>query len=483
MKLPPTTTARLAMMRELRRRRGRRRGVALIMVLGAITVLTVFLTELQESTTADLSAALAERDALQAEYYARSAVHLSRLLIASEPTARSAVPFFNVKQLPIWAHANLVLGPFNGEVGREEFESATQFDLETGENVGFDGKGYFTLKIIEEDSKINANMAAFAKRRELAQQFLGLTAPVQYNPLFENEDADGQHSDRRAICSAIIDWVDDDQDLEACDPDASAPSSGGAEDSFYQVLGLDYQRKNAAFDSLEELRMVRGMGDDFWATFVEPDGGDPEQRVVTVWGLEQVNVNTANAQTLWGLICAHAVPPAPLCEDPEQALSFISSVSMLRSFLPGVPLFTSTKQFVSLMQSGTIKGGLLGPMIATMFQTMGVQPVTFQSAATVEQATTVKSRRFSIYAEGIVPGYRRETRTRIHAVVAFDNTQALGAAASAAAGGPAGGGLNPANTPGSNGSSSTGTATGTGVLSPDDPSQNPGGTVIYWRVE
>lgn len=470
---------RLALLKARQRRRARRRGVALIMVLGAITVLTVFLTELQESTTADLSAALAERDALQAEYYARSAINLSRLLIASEPTARSTVAFLNIKQLPIWAHAGLVLGPYNGEKGREEFESATQFDLETGENVGLAGKGHFEVTIVDEDSKINVNMAAFAKRRELGQQLLGIMGPVQYNPLFEESDADGQHSDRRAICSAIIDWVDDDQELEPCDPESDAPSAGGAEDSFYQLIGLDYQRKNAAFDSLEELRLVRGMGEDYWATFVEPDGGAPESRNFTVWGMEQVNVNTANAQTLWGLACAHAVPPAPLCEDPEKALSFITSVTMLRNFLPGVPLFTSPKQFVGLMQTGSIKGGMLGPILGNVFEMMGVEPVTFQSAGVVEQAVTVKSRRFSIYAEGVVPGYRRETRVRIHAVVAFDNSQALGALAAASGGATD---FSPADTPDS-GSQADEEGAGTGVLSPEDPSQNPGGTILYWRVD
>src|SRR5688500_2740043 len=77
-------------LRRLRRRRDRR-GVALVMVLGAITVLTVFLTELQEETSTELSAALADRDALRAEYYARSAVNRSRMLIASEPSVSSTL--------------------------------------------------------------------------------------------------------------------------------------------------------------------------------------------------------------------------------------------------------------------------------------------------------------------------------------------------------------------------------------------------------
>ena len=74
-----------------RKRRPNERGIALILVLGSITLLTVFLTQLQEQTSSALAAALAERDALKAEYYARSGVNLSRLLIAMEPEIRSSV--------------------------------------------------------------------------------------------------------------------------------------------------------------------------------------------------------------------------------------------------------------------------------------------------------------------------------------------------------------------------------------------------------
>src|SRR5688500_3650605 len=85
----PARGAGRARRRRLRRRN--ERGVALVMVLGAITVLTVFLTELQEETSTELSAALADRDALRAEYYARSAVNLSQLLIAAEPSISAAI--------------------------------------------------------------------------------------------------------------------------------------------------------------------------------------------------------------------------------------------------------------------------------------------------------------------------------------------------------------------------------------------------------
>ena len=77
-----------------------------------------------------------------------------------------------------------------------------------------------------------------------------------------------------------------------CDLTANASASYGPEDAWYQLLQKPYRRKNAPYDSLEELHMVRGIGDDFWATFVDPDPADPRKREMTVWGQGTVNVNS-----------------------------------------------------------------------------------------------------------------------------------------------------------------------------------------------
>lgn len=461
------------------------------MVLGAITVLTVFLTELQEQTSSDLAAALSERDALQAEYHAKSAVNLARLLMASEPTVRMAIlktPFGLMmrptpKQIPVWEHSDLLLGPFNDKESGDAFGSTTGLDISTAKNIGLgDGKGHFELRIIDEDSKINVNTAAGGVGQDrIGAQLLGLMQPVQYNPLFEQQDADGQFSDRATVCGAIIDWTDPDENLYTCDPFSGQASVGGAEDNFYQSIGLDYQRKNAAYDSLDELRLVRGMGEDFWATFVDPDPSSPEKRVLTVWGLETININTANAQTLLAVICANAVSGGP-CENPEQASSFIMGVTLLRSVVPGIPLFSSPKQLTKLMTTGE------HAMLGNIFGMFNIEPVVFKSESFFEKSLGVQSKRFSIYADGVVPGYKRETRVRIHAVIAIDNAQPLGtglAAALGGAGAPGGG------APGAAGPSLTGPvdASGSGTDATGDQAvlgaqpDYPGGTVIYWRVE
>jgi general secretion pathway protein K len=462
-----------AIAKRRRPRRADKRGVALVMTLGAITVLTVFLTELQDQTASELSAALSERDAVRAEYYARSAVNLSRLLIAIEPEIRKSIPMLGGKipQIPVWEFTDLVLGSFNDKAGAESFNNLINADAATGKNLGLTGGGHYELKIVDEDSKININTAAKGLVRtsdRLGSQLLGLFAPQSYNPMFEGRDADNQFSDRQTICGAMVDWADDDEDLYACDPRGTSTSaSKGAEDNFYQTIGLGYRRKNAAYDSLEELRLVRGVSDDFWSTFIDPDPSDPHKRILTVWGQDKINLNTANPQTLLAIVCANA-PESELCNDPIQLMGFLQGVSLVRSFTQGAPIFQSANDFIKLME-GT------GPM-APLLATLGVKPVKFKSKPEVRAMAGVASKMFSIYAEGVVPGFKRTTRVKIHAVVDFRSAAEIGDAFSlaAGAGGQQGGAAAGGNQPAAQASPEQIAA----VMS-----ANPAGAIVYWRVE
>ncbi len=409
----------------------KRRGVALILVLGSLVVLTVFATELQERTSSTLSAALAERDALKAEYSARSALNLSRLLIGTEPIVRRAIePMFkialksNPPQIPVWKFTNLVLGPFNDASGSEDFQRVTQTPLGSGKNLGLAGSR-FEVKIVDEDAKINLNGAVSGDpqaRQRVSGQLLGLFGGARYNELFEDPDLDGQYSNQPVICGALVDWADFDEAGFICDPAGQASGAESAEDNFYPSVGLKYMRKNAPYDSLEELRLVRGVGDDFWSNFVDPDSSDPEQRVLTVWGQgEKVNVNTANPQTLLAVVCAHA-PDAPMCNDIEQISSFLTAVTLARELTQGAPLFKSPKAFVRAMRG---KGKGVGPL----FEAFGIEPVEFKSNKQVERSVTTESRVFSIYAYGVVAGRNRETRIRTHTVVDFRSANEIGAGA------------------------------------------------------
>ncbi|MCA9597512.1 MAG: general secretion pathway protein GspK [Myxococcales bacterium] len=460
--------------------------MALILVLSSLTILAVMLAEFQDETAAEMGSALSTRDSLKAEYAARSAVNLSRLLIASEPTIRKALaPLFLLMkqgppQIPVWEFADQVLGAFNSEEGNESFKLLAGVDIADGKNLGMEGAG-FDVKVVDEDSKINLNVAArgdaFSQAR-LAEQLIGLMANPTYDKMFENRDADGQFSDRQTICAAVVDWVDPDQDAYVCDPHSGTAQQAGAEDSFYQLLKKPYSRKNAAFDSLAELHLIRGVSDDFWSTFVDPDPDSPDKRVVTVWGQGKINVNTANGQTILAIVCGGATPGTPLCTDPTMQATFLSAMTMAKGFTMGAPLFSSPKAFINAVKG---KG-----MVGTMLAALNVKPVTLLSETETMKAVATQSKVFSVYATGVVKAGKRETRVRVHAVIDFRGAPPPGA---------------PPGTPGvdealENQPTTGGTATGgqsqTPSNLPDGATEaaiaaafqpSPGGNIIYYRID
>ncbi|MDB4943379.1 MAG: hypothetical protein JWP97_2913 [Labilithrix sp.] len=470
------TLAKAQRARKRRKKRNQERGIALVMVMGAIAVLTVMLAEFQDETSAELAAASSERDGLQAEYMAKSAVNLSRLLIATEPTLRKAIaPMFQLMkrtppQLPVWEFSDQLLGVFNDEESSKSFASTVGVDMANAKNLGMQG-GKYELAIVDEDSKINMNLGAAndIAHIRLAQQVMSLIGPPQYSTIFEQKDSNGQFHDRVAVCQALIDWADVDEQAFNCDlSQLSAAQNAGVEDSWYRLLAKPYQRKNAPYDSLEELHLVRGVSEDFWATFIDPDPTNPKKRVVTVWGQGMVNVNTANAQTLLGVVCAGA-PTADICVNPDQAALFLTGVTMARGVTMGAPMFGSPKDFISAM-SGQ---GQLGPLLASI----GMKPVVFKSQSEFQKSITTESKMFSVYAVGVKKGYRRETRVQVHAVVDFRNAPTLGQS-QAAPGGSALPGATP--TPAASASATAQTSVDA-IAAANQPST--GGTIVYYRVE
>lgn len=481
-----------------------------MLVLGALTILTVMLTDFQEETSAELGSALSARDSLKAEYAARSAIQLSRLLIAAEPTIRkSLAPLFMLMgggppQIPVWEFADQVLGAFNDTEGQAKFSTLASVSLEKGKKLGMEGAG-FEIDILDEDSKINLNSASrdALTQTRVASELLGLMSARQYDPMFSNRDGDGQYSDRLQVCGAIIDWVDFNQELATCDLRGLLGPSTGVEDSFYQLLDPPYFRKNAPFDSIEELHMVRGISDDFWATFIDPEPDSPKKRNVTVWGQGKINVNTANPQTILALVCGGTFPVAKVCTDPMETMKFLSLVSVIRTFTMGAPLFNSPQGFIATLKQQS--------PIGLMLKTMGLEPISFFAEGEVKKAIATESKVFSLIATGHVKNGKRDTKVRIHAVVDFRAapppamlllnaaTQAAktgpGAAAQALAG-PGGngalgalGGL-PGAGAGANGLNSPAIAPGSalpqGATQDSDAAflvPSPGGRIVYFRID
>lgn len=469
------------------------------MVLSALTVLAVMLTEFQQETSAELGSVLAERDAVQAEYAAKSAIALSRLLLAAEPTVRKPLAFLlQNAQIPVWQHADLIMSAFNDQKNSQQFASLIGGNMEKTKALGIPG-ATFEVVIVDEDSKINLNAAARGAgyKSQVAQQILGLIGPPQYDRLFEGRDTEGNFNERPSVCSAIIDWSDTDTTTDSCLSTSQAQGTeGGAEDSFYQMLKRPYERKNAAFDSLEELHRVRGISDDFWATFVDPDPDDPKSRIVTIWGSDKLNVNTSNAVATLAAVCA-AVPvgmTTPVCSDMVTRAKAIAMMDMFRQFSSGIPVFRSVNQFINMLKpsaatgaagaapaasAGGLMGGLSSMMTGSVpsLEMMGIPPIVGLVDALLQKTLGVQSQVFSIYATGIVKSGRRETKTRIHVVVDMRGAPAPGdylikMAESAGLLGSAGAAASAAPLPSTS-------ATTVATALPTGP--QPDGNVVYYR--
>lgn len=418
-----------------RRRRTSRReqGVALILVLGVIAVITVFVTELMGNTSTAFQVATGERDRLQAEYLARSGLNLTRLLIAKEPEIRRVIaPMYSIMlghgppQLNVWNFADALLMPFANPAGAEGAAASTGIAFSEIQGIK-DVGGTFEVISIPENSMINLSKPLFWQgdeaRVSLAMQLFALTGGYQnqspYDSLFNGMDPDGQLTGRLDIVSAVIDWWDEDEQRTTFDPGAAKVNSSGREDDIYSRFPEPYRVKNAPYDSLDELRLVRGFTDDFWATFVEPDPEDPRTRQVTVYGSGAVNPNESRAEVLWSRICSF-VSNQPLCSDPMQRLAFVQLFSTARAILP-IGMFEKPADFLNFIEG---KGNQrdLYPMLISMLgkdnPLLMWTPVVIPAdkRGLMNGAFVTSARIFTIQASGRV----NKASVRLNTVVNFD---------------------------------------------------------------
>jgi general secretion pathway protein K len=84
------------------------------------------------------------------------------------------------------------------------------------------------------------------------------------------------------IARSIMDWRDQDVAL----------SPGGAEDEYYLGLASGYKCKNGKFQIAEELLLVKGLTSEIFSQIKD---------IITVYGTEKVNINTASFNCLFAL--------------------------------------------------------------------------------------------------------------------------------------------------------------------------------------
>lgn len=215
-------------------------GMALVITLLVVALLTTLFLEFSQFTRAELNMAGNFRDGLQAAHTAQSGIALALALLRED--ARQG-RLDTLKE--IWAQ-ELPPIPFGG--------------------------GTMRVEIVDESRKLNVNgllRPSGAPNSRMRPVLERLMEVVGLDP---------------HLVDALVDWTDPN----------TIPELHGAEEEYYQSLPEPYHVKNASYDTLDELRLTRGVTAEtverlrphLWA------GPAADTRV---------NINTATAEVLQAL--------------------------------------------------------------------------------------------------------------------------------------------------------------------------------------
>lgn len=186
------------------------------------------------------------------------------------------------------------------------------------------GDGWYKVEIVDTASRININTADI----------------LQLSAIFSSESA---------IAASIVDWRDRDDQPTVVEGDAGG---AGAETDYYQALNPPYAAKNAPFDTVEELLLVRGVTPEilYGASDVsvstleeDPDSERPlvdllttysKERNVSSDGTPRLNIKTASQPELQSRLGLSAQLAQRLIENRGNNGANLSSISDLLD-IPG----------------------------------------------------------------------------------------------------------------------------------------------------
>lgn len=268
------------------RRTNRRSGIALLVAVTTLMVLSVVVTELAYISRVRFLIAYHQRDRAQAYWLARSGVNIYTLILVADKqigqqldsaTAGLDLPGIDslwemlpaintglMRMLFSSGGASASVDDIDDEE-LEEFQQTGRVSDEVAESSRGEGsslfsdrtfldfEGDFSAEVFDHESKIDVNM------------FAGEDGPItdsataQYLfALMSGEESEQwlleRNLDRWELIGNIRDWVDSNNTRDA--------GLGGYEDTLYNNLEPGYLAKNAKFDTIDEIRLVEGWQDE-----------------------------------------------------------------------------------------------------------------------------------------------------------------------------------------------------------------------------
>jgi general secretion pathway protein K len=246
-------------------KRDSEKGIVLVIVIIVIAVLMILVTDLIYFTEIDTEISSNTRDELKAKYIAKSGVHVAAGTLKERPLEELAQV------------TSAMSGQTQNPDGFWEI------------NVPFFpvGDGSVSVTVTDERAKVNLNSLVNSRTDIVDQQVL-----TELRELFRFLNVDNTKSDR--FISSLINWLD--APIEGAQNDQDP---AGANGDFYAHLKNPYKIKDGPLDTVEEIRMIDGMDDDFYNKIKD---------YVTVYPSDKkINFSTAPRVVLMAAIKAASV--------------------------------------------------------------------------------------------------------------------------------------------------------------------------------
>lgn len=244
------------------------RGIALLMVLWIMALLTVIVTEFAYSMRTEVNITRNFKEDMEFYYLARAGVERA--------LAELSVDFdFNYLD----GEGNVIFAKIEPLPGGIMEAPGMGAEISAGRRIHL-GEGTYSYRIIDKEGRINVNVAV---RNSFILNELLLQTGVK------------EKKTRDTIVDSMQDWVDKD-DLHRLN---------GAEDSYYLSLTPPYHAKDGHFSTVEELLLIKGVtAEIFYGTpykDVEKGGYKGLVNFVCITGSNRVNINTAPEEVLRAL--------------------------------------------------------------------------------------------------------------------------------------------------------------------------------------
>ncbi len=248
-------------------RKDNEKGIVLIIVLIIIAILTIIVTDFTFSTHIDLEISNNTLNDIKAQYIAKSGVSV----------VSSVMKGNNLEDL----------GDLSSITGDVEVGSEGSSIWSLNIPAFPVGDGVVTMSVQDERSKINLNSLVSHTTNKVDFQVL-----AALTELFKNLEVETDKSE--LFIASLINWID--KSIKGAQNDQDPRGAAG---NFYTTLDNPYTIKDGPLDSLDEIRMIEGMDEDFY---------NKVKDYVTVYPInKQVNFSTASKPVMIAILKAAQV--------------------------------------------------------------------------------------------------------------------------------------------------------------------------------